>query len=379
MTESTHSHMSLHIVTSQFSSLCVLFKLFCFFHLLLCCTKSDLSAFCCAKMSFKELKRNTLKVSFLHCDGVIWCRDTGITNIWDLMTYLSNAKFVTVIEAVFTLAADFVFSHSVQFLRSLVFVRLCLDCQTCFWASVWAPRCLELLLPAFFLSDSFSPTLWASSVLSLQPSRSVSHSVSHWRSWGLWLQSGSSSLFLTWAFAAAPGSQDEICCVPSFPNWAQLNTEHSSDFETFCMFFFYFLEDTLRLPQPSVDHFHFLFCLSGVLCWESPPPVLSLWALQSSWALVMVVLQILELSASHSSHPQYYLLQTGFSEIYLWVCFLKQTKLYKREQSIGNGSWTKCLIQTIISRLNEIIGSSPTWSSSNTLELRHSEGFVCQL
>lgn len=46
--------------------------------------------------------------------------------------------------------------------------------------------------------------------------------------------------------------------------------------ETFCMFFFYFLEDTLRLPQPSIDHFHFLFCLSGVLCRDSPPPVLSL-------------------------------------------------------------------------------------------------------
>lgn len=156
MTESTHSHMLLHIVTSQFSSLCVLFKFFCFFLLLLCCTKSHLSAFYCAKMSFKELKQNTLKVSFVHCDGVIWCRDAGIINIWDLITYLSNEKFV---KAVFTLAADFVFSHAVQFLRSLGFMLLCLDCQTCFWVSVWAPRCLERLLPAFFLSPSACPAV----------------------------------------------------------------------------------------------------------------------------------------------------------------------------------------------------------------------------
>lgn len=177
-------------------------------------------------MSFKELKQNTLKVSFLHCDGVIWCRDTGIINIWDLITYLSNEKFV---KAVFTLAADFVFSHAVQFLRSLGFMLLCLDCQTCFWASVWAPRCLELLLPAFFFclpqlallsAGSFSPTPWASSVLWLQPSRSVSRSVSHWRSWGLRLLSGSESF-----------SYLSVCCSSRisrwnllFPNWAQLNT-----------------------------------------------------------------------------------------------------------------------------------------------------------
>lgn len=73
---------------------------------------------------------------------------------------------------------------------------------------------------ALLSAGSFSPTPWASSVLSLQPSRSVSRSVSHWRSWGLRLLSGPESF-----------SYLSVCCSSwisrlnlLFPNWAQLNT-----------------------------------------------------------------------------------------------------------------------------------------------------------
>lgn len=178
---------------------------------------------------------------------------------------------------------------------------------SCFFSGSVSLSCCQLI--AFFRLFGPPPVFRKSHKcdhLSLRPSRSVT--VCHIED--LRFLSGSSSLSLTWAFAAAPGSQDEICRVLSFPNWAQLNTLLTLR-PSAC--FFYFLEETLWLPQPSIDHFHFRFSLSGVLCRGSPPTVLSLWTLllihllrswQSSWALVMVVLQVLEPSASHSSHPQ---------------------------------------------------------------------------
>lgn len=229
-------------------------------------------------MSFKELKQNTLKVSFLHCDGVIWCRDTGIINIWDLITYLSNEKFV---KAVFTLAADFVFSHAVQFLRSLGFMLLCLDCQTCFWASVWAPRCLELLLPAFFSVSLSLPCCQLVAFLRpLGPPRScrfsppgASVAVCHIEGLEVCGFCPVPSLFLTWAFAAAPGSQDEICCFQTELSWTR--------FWLWDLLHVFLLFPWRHSATPTA--FSWSFSLSFLSLGSSlsrfSPPVLSLWAL----------------------------------------------------------------------------------------------------
>lgn len=120
--------------------------------------------------------------------------------------------------------------------------------------------CLPQL--ALLSAGSFSPTPWASSVLSLQPSRSVSRSVSHWM-----------SFFLTWAFAAAPGSQDEICCFQTELSWTR--------FWLWDLLHVFLLFPWRHSATPTA--FSWSFSLSFLSLGSSlsrfSPPVLSLWAL----------------------------------------------------------------------------------------------------